>query len=165
MAISLISVYPIDTGNENETLRQLATAVVATSFNDYMMGHLHPAYVEQVRNARNYLNGYLRGDEKAEEYYETALRLMDGCFFRRVQWIRKAVMLHKDERTIREAISKMDAIVQEEGRRTDYKRNYDSAMRFFHSPLYDLYTDGMIDLATALRHCDEEIEKEKARIR
>lgn len=163
MAVSLITIYPTDTKTEDEALRQLATAAAATAFNDYMMGQLHPEYVKQVYTARNCLASYLKGEGQA--YYDYALRLMDGCFFRRVQWARKDILRHPNEATIRRAIEKLDVIVYEEGRRTDYQRNYESALRFFNSPLYDLYTNGMIDLGTALRHCDEEIEKEKARIR
>lgn len=163
MAISLITVYPVDTGGEDETLRQLATAVVATAFNDYMMGRLHPAYVNQVDTARHCLAQYLA--DGGEDYFQTAMRLMDGCFFRRVQWMRKRILRNSDEQTILDAISKMEEIVQEESRRTDYRRHYDSAIRFFHSNLYGLFTNEMLDLDTALRRCDEQIEKEMERIR
>lgn len=163
MAISLITVYPVDTRSEDETLRQLATAVVATEFNDYMMGQLHPEYVAQVATARHCLKSYLNGE--GQQYLDKALELMDGCFFRRVQWYRKDIINDCDEGTIRWVILKMNKIVEEETRRTDYQRHYESAVRFLFSPLFDLYTSGMVDLETALRHCDEEIEKEKARIR
>ena len=163
MALSLITVYPVDTKGEDETLRQLATAVVATAFNDYMMGKLHPAYVTQVSTAEHCLKTYLKGGGDA--YLKNALQLMDGCFFRRVQWYRRWIINDSSDGMIRRVIDKMESIVKDESRRTEYQRNYASAMRFFKSPLFDIYTRGMVDLETALRHCDEEIEKEKERIR
>ena len=163
MAISLITIYPTDTKTEDEALRQLATAVVATAFNDYMMGQLHPEYVAQVSTARHCLKSYLNGE--GQQYFDHAMKLMDGCFFRRVRWYRNDILKDPTENTIRESIRKMGNIVDEESHRTDYQRNYQSALRFFASPLFDLYTNGVVDLGTALRHCDVEIEKEKARIR
>lgn len=169
MALPLITISVWDTNNESQALKQMSSYIVASAFNDYLIWTMHGYYVDQVRRIRQALyESSISDGEIAEERMMRVLELSDGCFFRRVRRVRMRLMKNPyDKAVIDESINRLDVIIKQETRRnqTEIRTGLERVNRFFHGPLFSLYSGNAVDLAKALDVCHAEIEKEKERIR
>ena len=167
MALPLITVNIIDTKDENEAIRQLAAAVVASAFNDYMVHNMHRYYVSQLRVIRETLyEAAISENEIRDELLNRALELMRSSFFRRAKNMGRLIMRY-GLFPVSDLLDLLDGIICDEERR-EYSHSQielDRIYRFFHSPLYGLYSGNRVELDKALERCKEEINKERERIR
>ena len=168
MALPLISITIVDTRNDYEACRQLASAVVAQSFNEYMIHTMHEYYVKQLSVIKKEVYEWAISEgEEAEAKLARILDLMKSSFFRRVYRIRKKIMRHGIDRvSAQRIIEQLDAIIVSEWKaERNHGYELERLFRFFHSDLFNLYSMDRIDLAKALDRCHEEIWKERERIR
>ena len=169
MALPLITVNITEPKDDVEAIRQLAAAIVAKAFNDYMEFTMFPVYVNQLRVIRECLYGWAVSDGwDADECLDRALDLMQLSFFRRMYKMRRKIMRNGiDRESVTEHIQKLDGIIAYEehiGCR-NARNELERLDRFFRSSLYSLYSGNAVDLDTALARCDDEINKEKERTR
>ena len=170
MALPLITINIQEPKDEDAALKQLAAAVVASAFNDYLTLNMHRWYVAQVVEIRGCLMAWKYGeDEKAQEYLDRAIRMMGTSYFRRVKQMRNKI-LSGAEWNAAEYIDVISEIIQEEEIKeySSVRVAKDRLQRFFDGPLLSLYSGDTINkhnLQQILAHLDEVIEKEKERLR
>lgn len=169
MALHLITINIVDPKDDTEAVRQLASAVVASAFNDYMVHRMQRYYAEQVRIIRDALYGAAISEgEVKEELLNRSIDLMQTSFFRRVKRMGRKIMRRGlEQNTVLECLSLLDEIADYEERRGFIlaQIELDRIERFFHSDLYSLYTGNKVDLDKAIAKCEDEISKERERIK
>jgi len=169
MALPVIHINTEDTKSEFEALKQLAAAVVANAFDDYMRFMTHKHYLAQVREIRVVMDDWAISEgEQKEALLWRMLDMMQVSFFRRLKTMRNKIIRHGlTDESLPEFREMLDTIIAQEARfeETRVQRELYRLDRFFHGKLFDLYTGGIVKLESALARCHEEIEKERERIR